>query len=215
MVVRIRLQRHGRIYRPFYRIAVAHSERHVSKKVIDYIGTYDPITDKLGNKHLRLNIPRVKYWIAVGAQPSDTVKRLLSNFKLLPTPPKHKVGEPRAHVEIMRTMQGRGGVDNSVPEEALQPGKQIRAEWIYKPRNLRKIDKLRKKYSEPVRTNSHYPRLAFRLVHGLNKHPQMKVPFVVTPTPATLTAWQKAQQRFAQGANAKPKSESASAEETA
>ena len=37
MVVRIRLQRHGRIHRPFYRIAVADSQRHVSKKVIDYI----------------------------------------------------------------------------------------------------------------------------------------------------------------------------------
>ena len=37
MVVRIRLQRHGRIHRPFYRIAVADSHRHVSKKVIDYI----------------------------------------------------------------------------------------------------------------------------------------------------------------------------------
>ena len=37
MVVRIRLQRHGRIHRPFYRIAIADSHRHVSKKVIDYI----------------------------------------------------------------------------------------------------------------------------------------------------------------------------------
>jgi small subunit ribosomal protein S16 len=208
MVVRIRLQRHGHIFRPFYRISVADSKRHVSKKVIDYIGTYDPITDKLGNKHLRLNIPRVKYWLAVGAQPSDTVKRLLANFKLLPTPPKHKVGEPRAHIELMRTLQGRGGVEQSNPESSL-PGRQIRAEWVYKPTNLRAIDIQRESEStpEPVRTNSHFPRLAHRLLESKAKQQPKPFPFTVTPTPTTLTAWQKAQQRFAQGANAKPKSQ--------
>lgn len=206
MVVRIRLQRHGHIFRPFYRVSVAHSTRHVSKKVIDYIGTYDPITDKLGNKHLRLNIPRVKYWLAVGAQPSDTVKRLLANFKLLPTPPRHKLGEPRANAELMRTLQGRGGVENEMPAEALQPGNQIRAEWIYKPQNLRPIHIAREDTSvpEPIRKSSHYPRLANRFVSASKSKP---FPFTVTPTSTTLTAWQQAQQRFAKGANSKPKSE--------
>lgn len=95
MVVRIRLSRFGHIHRPFYRIAVAFSRFHVKqKRFIEHVGSYDPIVDPMGNKHLRLNIPRVKYWLSVGAQPSKMVSRILSRFNLLPSLPFTQTVQP-------------------------------------------------------------------------------------------------------------------------
>jgi small subunit ribosomal protein S16 len=52
------------------------------------LGTYDPIASRLdGVKEIRVKVDRVKYWLSVGAQPSDTVARLLGHVGLLPPPP--------------------------------------------------------------------------------------------------------------------------------
>eukprot|EP00741_Cyanophora_paradoxa_P017942 tig00021036_g17325.t1 len=100
MVVRIRLARFGHKDRPFYRIHVADSRRFVQKKFIENVGTYDPLPNrKTGEKELVLETDRVKYWLSVGAQPSDTVARLLWRAGILPEPPR-KVGNPRADVPL-------------------------------------------------------------------------------------------------------------------
>lgn len=44
---------------------------------IERLGTYDPIPDEQGNKIIEMDIPRVKYWLGVGAQPSEPVEKLL------------------------------------------------------------------------------------------------------------------------------------------
>lgn len=84
MPVKIRLARFGCRHRPHYRIAVANSWAKRDGKYIEYIGTYDPIplagTNNAsinGSKLITLNFDRVKYWLGVGAQPTDTVARLL------------------------------------------------------------------------------------------------------------------------------------------
>lgn len=43
--------------------------------------------EKDGNKHLLLNFERVKYWLALGAQPSDTVARIFGQVGIIPQPP--------------------------------------------------------------------------------------------------------------------------------
>lgn len=55
------------------------------------LGTYNPLVDTNGNKIIRLNIERIKYWLGVGAQTSDTVARLFSKFDLLPIPAKRSI----------------------------------------------------------------------------------------------------------------------------
>lgn len=88
MVVRLRLQRWGNRHNPFYRVVVANANAPRDGKFIDRIGTYDPHIDHTGRKKLTLNFERAKYWLSVGAQPSDTVARLLHYADLLPEPPK-------------------------------------------------------------------------------------------------------------------------------
>ncbi|KAF6795421.1 ribosomal protein S16 [Colletotrichum sojae] len=91
MVVRIRLARFGRVNQPFYNIVVTQARTARNSKPMEVIGTYDPIPkqdpyDNSGKLHkdIRLDSLRARYWIGVGAQPSDTVWRLLSMVRSAP-----------------------------------------------------------------------------------------------------------------------------------
>ena len=80
MAVRIRLKRMGAKKRPFYRVIVADSRSPRDGRFIETLGTYNPLTSPSA---LTLNTERVQYWLSCGAQPSDTVKGLLSREGLL------------------------------------------------------------------------------------------------------------------------------------
>lgn len=72
-MLKIRLQRVGRINLPSYRIIVVeHTEGPKTGKFTEIVGTYNPRT-----KERKINDERVKYWISVGAKPSDTVHNML------------------------------------------------------------------------------------------------------------------------------------------
>ncbi|KAI9469984.1 MAG: 30S ribosomal protein S16 [Benjaminiella poitrasii] len=88
MVVRIRLARHGRRNLPFYHIVVANARTARNSKPIEKIGTYNPIPDETGNKFINLNFERAKYWLTVGAQPTETVEKILVKADLIPQAPK-------------------------------------------------------------------------------------------------------------------------------
>lgn len=69
----IRLTRMGRKKRPFYRVVVTDSRKHRSGGWIESIGYYDPMTDPAT---VKIDEERMGYWLSVGAQPSDRVKKL-------------------------------------------------------------------------------------------------------------------------------------------
>ena len=76
MAVKIRLKRMGQKKAPFYRIIVADSRSPRDGKFIAEIGTYDPTKQPSA---FEINAEEANKWIANGAQPTDTVKRLLKN----------------------------------------------------------------------------------------------------------------------------------------
>lgn len=73
-MVKIRLQRVGAKKAPFYHIVVADSRRARDGRIIEQIGTYDPMTDP---STVVLNKELVEKWIKNGAKPTDTVKALI------------------------------------------------------------------------------------------------------------------------------------------
>ncbi len=73
-MVKIRLQRAGAKKKPFYRIVAAHSEGKRDGKFLEIVGTYDPIPKQ---SKVTLKEERVRYWLSVGAQPTQTVARIL------------------------------------------------------------------------------------------------------------------------------------------
>ena len=69
----IRLTRMGRKKRPFYRIVVTDSRKRRDSGWIESIGYYDPMKNP---KVIKLDEERYNYWLSVGAQPSERVKKL-------------------------------------------------------------------------------------------------------------------------------------------
>ncbi len=76
MAVKIRLRRMGAKKAPFYRVVVADSRYPRDGRFIEQVGTYNPLTDPVT---VEIDAEKVNKWIANGAQPTDTVKRLLKN----------------------------------------------------------------------------------------------------------------------------------------
>jgi small subunit ribosomal protein S16 len=64
--------------RPIYRVVVADSRRFRDGKIIEKLGSYNP---QPANPEVKLNMPRVDYWMGKGAQPTDTVRSLISRAK--------------------------------------------------------------------------------------------------------------------------------------
>ena len=77
-MVKIRLRRVGAKKAPFYRIVVADSRSPRNGRFIEEIGTYDPMAD---SGKIKVDMERAKYWIANGAQPTDTVRGLLKKVE--------------------------------------------------------------------------------------------------------------------------------------
>ena len=77
-MVKIRLRRMGAKKAPYYRVIVADSRSPRDGRFIEELGTYDPSAE--GEK-IKVNMERAKYWIANGAQPTDTVRGLLKKIE--------------------------------------------------------------------------------------------------------------------------------------
>jgi small subunit ribosomal protein S16 len=79
-VVRIRLRRMGAKKKPFYRVVVAHKESPRDGRFIEIVGTYDPRTQP---ETVELKADRVTHWLSLGAQPSESVGRILRKLNVI------------------------------------------------------------------------------------------------------------------------------------
>ncbi len=72
----IRLARFGAKKKPTYRLVVIDKERARDSRAVEVVGIYNPVAQPTA---VKLNHERIDYWIKNGAQPSDTVARLMKN----------------------------------------------------------------------------------------------------------------------------------------
>ncbi len=77
MSVKIRLARGGAKKRPYYYIVATHSASPRDGRYIEQVGTFNPMLKKDDAERVKLDLDRCKYWLSVGAQPSDRVARFL------------------------------------------------------------------------------------------------------------------------------------------
>ena len=80
MSVKIRLKRMGSKKRPFYRIVVANSRSPRDGRFIEKVGTYNPLVEPA---QVELEEESIMNWLNNGAQPSDTVRTLLSQAGIM------------------------------------------------------------------------------------------------------------------------------------
>ena len=89
----IRLSRVGKKKMPSYRLIVTEKTRDPWGKVLEQLGTYDPLSKP---RKIDFNLDRIKYWMSKGAQPSATVHNMLIDLKAIEAEkvkahPTHKV----------------------------------------------------------------------------------------------------------------------------
>lgn len=77
-MVKIRLRRFGKRNTPVYRVVVADGRSPRDGRIIEEIGSYDPL---LKSNNFTLNLDRVDYWLGVGAQASDTVNSFIKKAR--------------------------------------------------------------------------------------------------------------------------------------
>ena len=81
MSVKIRLRRTGATKRPNYRVVVADSTSPRDGRFIEIVGHYNPLVEPA---EVVVKADRIRYWLSVGAKPTDTVERLLKKNGVLP-----------------------------------------------------------------------------------------------------------------------------------
>ena len=79
-MIKLRLKRMGAKGRPSYRIVAADSRSPRDGRFVESVGYYDPITEPTT---IKVNAERARYWLSVGAQPSDPVRSLFQRTGLL------------------------------------------------------------------------------------------------------------------------------------
>jgi small subunit ribosomal protein S16 len=76
MAVRIKLKRFGRRHQPHYRLTAVDRRRSGNSRVLEELGLYSPIK-RQEDQQVVLKRERIEYWLSVGAQPTETVRRIL------------------------------------------------------------------------------------------------------------------------------------------
>lgn len=79
-MVKIRLKRFGSKKRPYYRIVVQDARKPRDGTTIEEIGIYHPIEAE--DKQIAFKEERARYWLSVGAQPTDTVRKIFNKKNL-------------------------------------------------------------------------------------------------------------------------------------
>jgi small subunit ribosomal protein S16 len=88
MSTALRFSRGGSKKNPYYRLVATDSRSPRDSKFIEKLGTYNPVLPKTDAKRFTINEERLKHWLSVGAQPSETVARFLRNAGIITAKPK-------------------------------------------------------------------------------------------------------------------------------
>lgn len=130
MALKIRLARAGAKKRPFYHIVIADARSPRDGRFVEKVGSYNPMLPQDHQERVRLKVDRLKYWISVGAQPTDRVALFLGKASLIKMPemretpqksaPKAKMQE-RAQAAIEAANEKKEAAQQVAAEESAAP----------------------------------------------------------------------------------------------
>ncbi|MRG71850.1 30S ribosomal protein S16 [Alphaproteobacteria bacterium HT1-32] len=114
MSLRIRLSRGGAKKRPYYRIVIADSRSPRDGKFIERVGTYNPMVPQDHPERILLKEDRIKYWMGVGALPSERVAKFLGQADIIPMPAipsQTKKNQPKAKAQELLKAKAKAAED--------------------------------------------------------------------------------------------------------
>jgi len=124
MAIKIRLARGGAKKRPFYQIVVADARSPRDGRFVERVGTYNPMLPQDDQNRIRLKEDRIKYWLSVGAQPTDRVALFLGKANIIDMPttsttPKKSTPKAKAQERLKEAEEAKKAL-----EEAAKAPKQ-------------------------------------------------------------------------------------------
>ena len=132
-MIKIRLQRKGRIRRPIYHIVVADSRSPRDGRIIEQVGRFDGVTEK---KETVLNEARIAYWLDNGAKPTDAVQKILRNEGFLYK--RHLQMWGKSEAEIEATLAEWSANRASKKETETTRKEQVRASLLAEEKEVKK-----------------------------------------------------------------------------
>ena len=136
MAVRIRMQRMGRKNRPYYRIVAIDGRSPRNGRAIENLGTYHPVETET-DKVVKINDERVRYWLSVGAQPSETAASIFKKQGIeLPWIAAEQARKMRA-AAARRKKKGKPERDKTSRKALKKAGKSIKKDKAKKAKEAK------------------------------------------------------------------------------
>lgn len=132
-MIKIRLQRKGRIRRPIYHIVVADSRSPRDGRIIEQVGRFDGVTEK---KETVLNEDRIMYWLETGAQPTEAVRKILRTEGILYK--RHLVMWGKSEEEIEAALTEWKAYRDSKATSEVTRKEQVKASLAAEEKELKK-----------------------------------------------------------------------------
>lgn len=127
-MLKLRMARRGTTNRPFYHIVAADSRKPRDGNYLEKLGTYNPLLAHTDPARLTLNTERIKYWLSVGAQPSERIAKLLAQNGIGKAPTitnKPKKSAPKKKSQERAT--ARAEKEAALKEAAAKPAEEAAA----------------------------------------------------------------------------------------
>ncbi|MBT4769412.1 MAG: 30S ribosomal protein S16, partial [Rhodospirillaceae bacterium] len=129
MALKIRLARGGNKKRPFYRLVIADSRSPRDGRFIEKVGTYNPMVPKDHPERITLKEERIKYWVSVGAKPTDRVAKFLANAGMMEAPSvpeqtKQHLPRPKTLERLKERETAKKAAEDAAAAEAAAPAEE-------------------------------------------------------------------------------------------
>ena len=128
MAIKIRLARGGSKKRPYYHVVVADVRSPRDGRVIERIGSYNPMLAKDDEKRIVIDTERATYWLKNGAQPTDRVERFLDAAGLLKREARNNPNKAKPGAKALERLEEKKAAEEAAKEAAAAPAEEAPAE---------------------------------------------------------------------------------------
>jgi len=128
MAIKIRLARAGSKKRPYYHVVVADARSPRDGRVIERIGSYNPMLEKTDEKRVVIDTERAAHWLKTGAQPTDRVERFLDAAGLLKREARNNPEKGKPGAKALERLEEKKAAEEAAKEAAAAPVEEAPAE---------------------------------------------------------------------------------------
>lgn len=128
MAIKIRLARAGSKKRPYYHVVVADARSPRDGRIIERVGSYNPMLEKGDEKRVVIDGERVIHWLKNGAQPTDRVERFLDAAGLLKREARNNPNKGKPGAKALERAEEKRAAEEAAKEAAAAPAEEAPAE---------------------------------------------------------------------------------------